>query len=176
MDSPERTAAPAPPPAAPWKPGGVARLVFDVVVIAIGIGYLVLAFDLGVGTIEEPGAGLFPVVAGFVCVGFLAADLARCVVTAVRRGLDAGAGRVPARVWLILGAIAVYLLLVGVLGHALTAAVVVAILLALLGARRWWAIVLIGLAAGFGSDLLFTTLLGLRLPLGLIGMGFSAWI
>lgn len=181
MDSHERTGAgektsvPASPPA-PWRPGGLARLVFDVVVVAIGIGYVVLALDLGVGTIEDPGAGLFPVVAGLVCVGFLAADLVRGVVTASRRGLDPGSGRVPARVWLILGAIAVYLLLVGVLGHALTAAVVVAILLALLGSRRWWVITLVGLAAGFGSDLLFTTLLGLRLPLGLIGVGFSAWI
>jgi putative tricarboxylic transport membrane protein len=158
-----------------WQPGDRARLVFDAVLIAVGIGYLVLAVDLGLGATDRPGPGFFPVIAGTLCAGFLTADLVRVAVAVARRGRRAGAGRVPAQVWLILGAIAVYLVLVAFLGHALTAAVVVAILLKVLGDRRWWVIAVIALVAGFGSDLLFTYLLGLRLPLGLLEVGFSAW-
>lgn len=76
----------------------------------------------------------------------------------------------------ILATLALYLFLVSVLGHALTGSAVVALLLTVLGRRSWWKVALISVMAGFGTDLLFTQLLGLRLPDGIWNIGWSAWM
>lgn len=159
-----------------WKPGRLARLVFDGVGIAIGVGYTMLAVDLGVGTAADPGAGFLPRAAGVLIVACLAIDL---VVTAraVTRGRPLrGSGRIPLGALAVLAGIGLYLIVVEFLGHALTSALVVALLLTVLGNRNRWRVALIGLVAGFASDLLFTALLGLRLPLGNWDIGWSAWM
>lgn len=163
-------------PLGPWQPGWRARLAFDVTLAAAGIGYLVLALQLGLGTTARPGPGFFPVVAAVVLIGFLAIDLAEVAWAVRRRLLPAGSGRVPLRVWLALAAIGLYIPLLDVLGHAVTASVVTALLLRLLGSRRSWAIVFIAILTGFGTDLVFSTLLRVRLPDGFFEIGFSAWI
>lgn len=158
-----------------WEPAALARLLFDAAGVAIGVGYLKLAGDLGTGSMQEPSPGFFPMAAGILIVLCLAVDLIITGLNVRRRGLSLrGTGRMPLGAAAILASIAVYLLLVEILGHALTASLVSALLLATLGRRRWWKIVIISLACGFLTDVLFG-LLGLRLPTGMLEFGWSAW-
>lgn len=157
-----------------WEPGFRARAVFDAVFILIGLGYLVSAFQLGAGTITQPGSGAFAVFAGSLLVVCLTLDLVKLIVAGGLR--SRGRGRVQFKVVGILGAIGLYLVGVEILGHAITGSIVFAGLLFLLGSRSWWKIILIALLAGFGTDYLFTALLGLDLPTGLIEVGVDEWM
>lgn len=157
-----------------WEPGLRARVVFDAAFIVFGLGYLGAAFDLGAGTITEPGSGAFPVFAGALMVLTFAADLVKLIVTGGIR--ERGEGRVPFKVVAVLSSIAVYLVGVEFVGHALSGTAVFALLLFVLGSRSWWKIVMIALVAGFGTDYIFTALLGLDLPTGHIEFGVSEWI
>ncbi|MBA2528886.1 MAG: tripartite tricarboxylate transporter TctB family protein [Euzebyales bacterium] len=157
-----------------WEPGLRARAVFDTVFILVGAGYLLSTLDLGVGTITQPGSGAFPVFAGALLVLMLAADLVRLLVTGAFR--VGSKGRVPLRAVVVLGSIVLYLLTIEILGHAITATIVFALLLSVLGTRKWWMIAIIALVAGFGTDFLFTALLGLDLPTGVIEFGVDEWM
>lgn len=180
--SDERDASPATPAGdgaptqviAGWEPALRSRAVFDVVLIVIGLAYLGSAIQLGVGEITRPGPGAFPIVAGALLVVTLGIDLIRLLVTG--RVRERGSGRVPLAVVTVLGSLLVYLVGVEIAGHAITASVVFAILLFALGTRAWWKILLISVGVGLATDLLFTVLLGLDLPTGLLGFGVDAWI
>ncbi len=157
-----------------WEPGFRSRAVFDAVFILVGLGYLGAALNLGTGTLKQPGAGAFPVFAGALLVLTLAADLLKLLVTGALR--NAGSGRVPLKIMLVIGSLAIYLIGVELLGHAITGTVVFAFLLFVLGSRSWWKIAIIAIVAGFGSDAVFTALLGLDLPTGVIEFGVDEWI
>ena len=160
-----------------WEPGSTAGIVFDVATISVAVGYILLSInDLGIGSPDDPGPGFFPLVAGLLVVLCLTLDLIRRLVVLAREGKVKGAGRVSWQVVGILGAIAFYLLTAGILGHMLSASVMVSALLLMLGNRAWYKAVAIDVLAAVLSDLLFTTLLGLRLPAGLLGIGWSQWI
>jgi hypothetical protein len=169
-------ARPDRPSAIPWQPGGLAHLVLDAVMLAVVAGYLYLAASLGFGTTGRAGAGFFPVVAGSLCAGFLAIDLGRLLVGVARGQLERGSGRVVIQVWVILAVVVLYIALVEPLGHAITASIVAAILIATLGARPIWVTVLAAIATGFGTELLFAGLLGLRLPAGIFDISILPWI
>lgn len=157
-----------------WEPGPRARGVFDAVFILVGLGYLASTLNLAVGTLTRPGSGAFPLFAGVLLVLTLAADLVRLPV---KGGLRVGGkGHVPRGALVVLGSILLYLLTVQVLGHAITGTLLFALLLSVLGTRKWWMIALIALGAGFGTDLLFTAFLGLDLPTGVFEVGVDAWM
>lgn len=157
-----------------WEPGPRARGVFDAVFILVGLGYLASTLDLGAGTLTRPGSGAFPFFAGALLVLTLAADLVKLLVKGGFR--VGGKGRVPRGALVVLGSILLYLLAVQLLGHAITGTLLFALLLSVLGRRKWWMIALIALGAGFGTDFLFTALLGLDLPTGVFEVGVDAWM
>jgi hypothetical protein len=170
------SAAPAVEPTGrDWEPGDVTRLVVEGALLAIGIGYLVLALQLEQWTDAGPRAGFFPVVAGSLFAVCLAIDLVRTAARVARGAGAQGIGTLPLRAAAVLGAILAYLVLVGILGHLITAALVTAALVLLFGRRPWWQIVLTAVLAAGLSDLLFAVL-GLRLPTGMLQIGFGAWI
>ncbi|TFB53613.1 tripartite tricarboxylate transporter TctB family protein [Cryobacterium tagatosivorans] len=165
------------PDVAVWNPGDAARIAFDAALVAIGIVYLVTASQMRFINDEgDPGAGFFPVVSGTIMVVFLAIDLVRL---ALRRRTDAwerGTGHLSLRLVAILGSIAMYLAIVGLLGHIITVMILTVLLVVLFGKRPWWQVVIIALAVGIGTDLLFVELLGLRIPTGLFRLAISSWI
>ncbi len=159
-----------------WAPGPLVRLVVDATLLLVGVGYLVLAFQLPFTTESGPGAGFYPVGAGTLFVVCIAIETARAV-TGLRPGGDVEPrGRFRAAVPIVLGTIAAYILLAQILGHLVVAVLLVGILLRSLGARPWWQVALTAVLAAVGSDLLFGALLGLDLPSGLLQIGVSQWI
>lgn len=171
----EREDVAAEPKQQSWNPGLLVRLVFDVAGVAVGVWYTVLAVELGAGTAADPGPGFFPRVVGALIVACLLFDLVVAIRAATRGRKLRGSGRLAFGPLGILVAIGLYFLVVEYMGHAVTSVLVSVLLLAVLGERKWWVIGLVGLVAGFASDLMFTALLGVRLPLGKWDIGWSAW-
>ena len=152
------------------------RLAFNGVLIAVGAVYLVQALALEQWSAQGPRAGFFPVVAASLFFFCMVVDSVRLLVKTRRGTAPVAVGTFNWKVAAVLGSILGYLLLANVLGHIITAFVVVVALLRLLGKRPWWQVVVTALIAAVGSDFLFTGLLGLRLTSGLTGIGFDAWI
>lgn len=163
-------------PATVWHPGDRALLAFDLVLLAAVAGYLYLALDLGFGTVGRAGAGFFPTLAGAICGGFLLIDIGRLTLARRQGTWTPATGRLPFRAFMVLAAVGLYLVGVDILGHVITGSIVAGILITILGSRSVLATVVIGIAAGLGTDLLFSGLLGVGLPEGIWGIGTAAWI
>lgn len=159
-----------------WSPSSGLHLAFNLVLMAISVGYLALALQLPQRNEAGPDAGFFPVVAVSLFLVCMAIDTARLLIRRAGGHAAAQVGRFSWKVVVVLGTILGYLVLVQILGHLLTAMLLTATLLRLLGKRPWWQIAVAAVLAAVGSDFLFTQLLGLRLTAGLTGIGFAAWI
>lgn len=159
-----------------WQPNHRARVLTDAVIMAIAAGYTVQAGGLGLGDPSRPGPGFFPLLVGVVLVLAAGSHLLVLVVGHLRGPADVGVGRPSLRAGLIVAALAVYLVLLPLIGHQLAAALMTAAVLRLLGGRRTSVILAVAAATGFLSDALFTLVLGVSLPVGAFGLGWSAWI
>ena len=71
------------------------------------------------------------------------------------------------KVVLVLAALVAVTALLEVVGYRIAVAAFSAFLLFVLGARRWWVVVIFAAAAGFGVYALFSDLLKVPLPVGL---------
>lgn len=160
----------------PWQPGHRAKMVTEAVIATVAAGYTVLAIRLGLGDSSRPGPGLFPLLVGIVIMLAAGIHLVTLVVRRRRGQAGAGTGRPSVRAGLVLTALAAYLVALPLLGHLLAATIMTAAVLKLLGTRRTWVILAIAVVTGIVSDLLFTVLLGVTLPEGPLGLGWSAWI
>jgi putative tricarboxylic transport membrane protein len=159
-----------------WEPGGLARLVFDLTGIAVGLLFAFLALELGLEKGERMGAGFFPFLAALLLAGCLSIDVVRELVHWRRTGRQLGAGRVPLSIALMLLALGGYAVAVEFLGHLVSSALLVAALLVIVGTRRWWQIALAAVITALVTDLVFSALLGLRLPTGFLELGWTEWI
>lgn len=163
-----------------WRPGPVLSLAILLVLLAVGVLYLVQALALPQWGQNGPQAGFYPVIAVSV---FLLCLTIECGRRLVRLRRDARDGRStapgPPFRWVVtgvLGAILAYVVLVPVLGHILVVALITVALLVLLGRRPWWQVALAAAFISVASDFLFTEMLGLRLPSGAFGIGFTSWM
>lgn len=144
----------------PWS------LTVAAVALAIGAGYLVLAFGLPAGDLARPRFGFFPRIAATVLIGAALATGAEAF-RAWRRGrrdVVARPGPRAQRVFLLLGLLVLYVLLVGLLGHVPTASVVAALTIRIAGDRAWWQSAVLGVVLGVASMILFDWIMGMRLP------------
>lgn len=164
-------------PSTGWTAGPGSRLVVNIVLLLVGAGCFVLALQLELWRGDRPGAGFYPALASGLFLLCLGADTIRQLVRmpAARR-TGAASTRLPWQVLIVLGMIAVYLVLVGIIGHLLVTIAIVVVLLKVLGTRPWWQIAIIAGATAFGTDYLFGELLGVRLDDGLLGIGLSSWM
>lgn len=152
-----------------WQPGKPAQTVAMVVLILIGVGYLIEAWQLPAGTADDPGLGMYPRIAGVLCTGSLIVALVQHLM---RRDAVSGKGRFAIGPMVILASVLGYFVLAPIVGHVVTATAVVAVVLRVTGRRPWWQVGLIAVMAGLGSYLLMTTVLGLPLPAGELGLEF----
>lgn len=162
-----------------------------VLVLAIGYGWVGALY--GVGSRRAPGAGLFPVLVSLL-VGAAGVFM---VVSSLRGGTPAedmaGADEAQSgegstddvegdqtrgsrtvysprvRIATVLGTLIAYVVAVTWIGHLITTVVVATIAVRLLGGRPWWQAGSFSVAIALGTQLLFGSLLGLPLPLGLYG-------
>jgi len=127
--------------------------------------YLVQATRLPLGSVEQPGAGLFPILVG----AFLLAVSAAHLLQDLRRSSGtqplppAGTGR---RVMGVVAALGAFCLLLPWLGYAVAALGLLLAILRLFGLARWGMSAAVALVATVASYYLFAVVLGVPLPAG----------
>lgn len=133
--------------------------------LGFSVFYLVHAVRLPLGSAEQPGPGMFPVLVGTV---LLACSTAFLIQGAGRRAVSAGVppGEAQRRVAGVTGAMVAFCLALPRDGYGLAVLGLLIVLLRLLGARRWTVIVVVALLATAGSYYLFAVMLGVPLPAG----------
>lgn len=127
--------------------------------------YLVQAARLPLGSVEQPGAGLFPLLVGAL---LLAASVAH-LLQDLRRG--SGGPPLPSaetgrRVMGVVAALGAFCLLLPWLGYGVTALGLLLAILRLFGLARWGMTAAVALVATVASYYLFAVVLGVPLPAG----------
>lgn len=120
-----------------------------------------------------PGPGFFP-----FCLSIAGVALSVALIVQTRRAAEAISaddhpliprGDALWRALKVLAALAAVTALLDVLGYRIAMAAFCIFLLHALGSRNWWVIAAFSLAASFGVDALFSKLLKVPLPAGLLG-------
>ena len=119
-----------------------------------------------------PGPGFFPfwlsAIGTVLCLAILA-QIIRTPANPAQTARVFPTGQDRAAVYAVLTCLVLPPLLMDFLGYRLAVGLFGAVLLTALGERRWWAIVLFGAGAGWGTFYLFNNLLDVVLPTGLLG-------
>ncbi|PJJ63741.1 tripartite tricarboxylate transporter TctB family protein [Compostimonas suwonensis] len=134
--------------------------------LALSAIYLVQAFGYDVGTLDQPGAGLFPIIIG-------------CGMVAASIGLIGESIRLPREqfvVWplasyafrlvVVLLASIVYIAAIPTIGQFLAGFVLCVAMLFAMRSKRWWLTVLLSIVFSAGVEFLFGTVLSVPLPAG----------
>jgi len=132
----------------------------------VALPYTVLAVRYGLGTLDDPGAGFYPVVVGalllLACIGTAVEAIARRPDTAV--AWPSGIARV--RMLALVAASVGYVVLLPYAGHPVAGTLVTLAALQVMGLRGWPLKLALALAVGLGSHYLFAVVLGVPLPRG----------
>ena len=131
----------------------------------IGIGALIGAFQLKVGTPVEPQPGFFPFLGGVILLIFSIIIFFQGWGGQKQRKVAFGEIRRPALL------LAVLVLLVAVLdhlGYVIGTFLASVLILRILQVKSWRALILTGLCLSIGTYVLFDRLLGVELPVGIL--------
>lgn len=155
--------------------GEHAHVITLAVVLAAGLGYLVVALGLPFEGYGSPSPGLFP---RFAAVLVLVSALASLLLHLTRRSgapavhdedeepestIGDAAWRVPA----LVACLGLYVVLAPLAGHVLAAALVSFVVLLMLDERPRWQMAAYAIGFALGSYGLFTLVLGVTLPAGM---------
>jgi putative tricarboxylic transport membrane protein len=133
--------------------------------LCLGIWACIGGIRLQIGKLTEPGAGFFPFL-GAAVLAVLSAILLFQASFGRSKGTEAfGTLRRP--IAMIAGLI-VYVVILDSVGYIIATIVLVMILLSMMDRRRWWVDAVVALIIAAGSYILFDSLLGVKLPHGIL--------
>ncbi|MBN1103428.1 MAG: tripartite tricarboxylate transporter TctB family protein [Deltaproteobacteria bacterium] len=135
----------------------------------LSVSYLAMSFQYTLGTLEQPGSGLYPLLVGILMVGLSLSFVVQALKSRKRQHQEIEpfpAGRDAGRVSLLAGSLVLFALLVKPFGFALCAAGLLAATFRLLGPWGWMRIVIASLITVVLATYLFNHLLGVPLPAG----------
>jgi putative tricarboxylic transport membrane protein len=131
----------------------------------IGMGVMLKAVQLRIGTATEPQPGFFPFLGGItitILSGFL--------LVQAWRGRSAGTqsfGNLRRPSLLILG-LFFYVFLLDALGYIISTTLLAAIVLYIMETKPWWVLAGVSLSLSIGTFILFDRLLSMPLPKGIL--------
>jgi putative tricarboxylic transport membrane protein len=131
----------------------------------IGIGTIVGAFKLKIGTPLHPQPGFFPFLGGLLLAVL---SFVLMVHGWLGRGKVAEAFGEVQRPAMLVVAMAVYLGILDPLGYVLAAIFMNAVILGILGVKSWKVLTTGSVVLSVGTYLLFVRLLGVELPQGVL--------
>jgi putative tricarboxylic transport membrane protein len=131
----------------------------------ISIGAILGAMRLHVGKVSEPQPGFFPFCGG-VALAVVSGILLFQALSGRSKGTEAF-GALWRPIIMIIGLV-VYVALLDSLGYIIATIVLSAILLRVLGTKKWWVLAMATLIIAFGSYILFDRLLNVTLPGGIL--------
>jgi hypothetical protein len=146
-------------------------LLFPAAVLAVGIGYTVMAFGMPRGTLNHPGPGLFPVVVGVfwlaTACGCLLREIARKGTLPGSEG-QAGVQRPSGKTLQLMALMAAYVPALPSLGYPVSICIFLLLAIRVFGYRRWAAALGMALALTALSYAAFVLWLKVPLPMGLL--------
>ena len=133
--------------------------------LLIGVGDIIGALGLPLGTPLDPKPGFFPLLAGIFlsCLSIL--YLLRALMKGRREMKPLGAAWRPGL--LIIG-LFIYSAILDRLGYVMAMIILSVIILRILETKPWWKLVAVSLISSIGSYVLFDRVLGVNLPLGVL--------
>lgn len=133
---------------------------------AVGALFLVLSVRLGVGSVTQPGPGLWPFIVSLLITVLSGGLLVQALLRPVRGGvLVRGAGKPAAGFALV----AAYALVMGRIGYLVSTVALLAVWIRFIGGRPWRTAVLVAVLAAAASYVVFRHWLGVPLPAGVLG-------
>jgi putative tricarboxylic transport membrane protein len=139
--------------------------IASIVIISLGIGVIVEAFRLGLGTTTTPQPGFFPFLSG----GFLTV-LGGILLFQALRGLSTGTE--PFKFWgppaIVVGALCVYVAIFNTVGYVIATIPLGMVILYVLDTRRWRILIVASLAVSLATYVLFDKILEVPLHNGLL--------
>ena len=141
-------------------------------VLAVGIGYAVMATNMPRGTLAYPGPGFFPVIIGAFLIATALGCLAQDLLAARERdhgGETPSAGtRHPAKTVQLVALLVAYLFALKPLGFPLAICAFVVCAIRIFGYRKWLPALAMAAAIAAISYVAFVVWLAVPLPLGLL--------
>jgi putative tricarboxylic transport membrane protein len=140
-------------------------MIASVLLITIGIAVIVWSIRLKVGTLLRPLAGFFPLLVGVGIIGL-------SLILLFRAWLGRGGALKAYGEWqrpvIMLAALAVYAVLLEPLGYIASTIFIAMVTLRILGVMSWKVIILSSVVLSVSVYYLFTRLLGVELPAGIL--------
>jgi putative tricarboxylic transport membrane protein len=133
--------------------------------LLLGIGEIVGALRLPLGTPLDPKPGFFPLVAGIFLSCLSVFYLLRVLL---KTGAGSRASGIAWRPGLLIIGLFIYSLVLDSLGYVIAMIVLSVIILRILETKTGWKLAAVSLAASIGSYLLFDRILGVSLPPGIL--------
>lgn len=135
--------------------------------MAVAIIYLAVGLRYPFGTLQYPGPGCFPLIAGSImlvgCLGTLVE--ASCSKRTEKTVWPRGPSRT--RLLSMLTVISGSVIVLPYIGYVLSSMIVTLIILQIMGYGRWPVKVGLAVGIGLGSYIILKYLLGIQLPLGI---------
>jgi putative tricarboxylic transport membrane protein len=146
------------------------RYVFPVVAVALSVVFLFKSILLGLGTLQNPGAGLWPFVIAIVTIVLAVVqavlpDIPHAGAEAPADAERSGAGQKPRAEALLLGGMVLaYALLLPYVGYLLLTVALIICAAIFVAQAHWWRALITALVSTGLVYLVFSSFLGIPLP------------
>lgn len=145
-------------------------IVVGAIGICLSVLYLALSFQMPMGRVRQPGAGVFPVISGFLLLLGSVSALWEGMKQRKSEQVELPAGSDLLRLLVVLGGILGYLILLPVLGQLVSSTLFCVVLIRALSTLSFWRVVLYAVLMAGAAYLLFVRILMLPMPVGIFAL------
>ncbi len=145
-------------------------IVVGAIGICLSVLYLALSFQMPMGRVRQPGAGVFPVISGFLLLLGSVSALWEGMKQRKSEQVELPAGSDLLRLLVVLGGILGYLILLPVLGQLVSSTLFCVVLIRALSSLSIWRVVLYAVLMAGAAYLLFVRILMLPMPVGIFAL------
>jgi putative tricarboxylic transport membrane protein len=145
------------------------NLIVSILLLVLAIALLIETMKMPVGTFASPGGGFFPLGLSVV-LGILSFVLLLQTIKGKHEEESppwATAGNLGPLVMTI-GVLFLYVFVFELLGYLISTFFLIGLIMAVFGPMKWWKVVTIALISATLSYFLFTAILGMSMPKGLL--------
>lgn len=142
-------------------------IVVGAIGICLSVLYLALSFQMPMGRVRQPGAGVFPVISGFLLLLGSVSALWEGMKQRKSEQVELPAGSDLLRLLAVLGGVLGYLILLPVLGQLISSTLFCFVLIRALSNLSIWRVMLYAVLMAGAAYLLFVRFLMLPMPVGI---------
>ena len=142
-------------------------IVVGAIGICLSVFYLALSFQMPMGRVRQPGAGVFPVISGFLLLLGSVSALWEGMKQRNSEKVELPAGSDLLRLLAVLGGVLGYLILLPVLGQLISSTLFCFVLIRALSSLSIWRVMLYAVLMAGAAYLLFVRILMLPMPGGI---------